>query len=127
MSAGNPIEIHAAFEKAFNAGDLDGVVALYEKDAILVTEANRTITGQSAIREAYRGYLALRTSMTLETVAAYESGGLALLHGRWSRKGKGPDGSEIHVSGRNSEVVRRQPDGSWLFIIDNPFTPLEAR
>src|SRR5262245_36958551 len=127
MSAGNPIEIHAAFEKAFNAGDLDGVVALYEKDAILVTEANRTITGQSAIREAYRGYLAVRTSMTLETVAAYESGGLALLHGRWSRKGKGPDGSEIQVSGRNSEVVRRQPDGSWLFIIDNPFTPLEAR
>ena len=123
MSVRNPQEIHAAFEKAFNAGDLDGVVALYEKDAVFVAGASRTVTGHSAIREVYQGYLAMRTSLTLETVAAFESGGLALLHGRWSRKGKGPDGAEIHITGRNSEVVRRQTDGTWLFLIDNPFTP----
>jgi uncharacterized protein (TIGR02246 family) len=123
MSVRSPVEIHAAFEKAFNAGDLDGVVALYEKDAVLVAGAGRTVNGQGAIREAYRGYLAMRSSMTLETLAAFESGGLALLHGRWSRQWKGPDGAEIQVTGRNSEVVRRQPDGIWLFIIDNPFTP----
>ncbi len=99
------------------------MVALYEKDAVLVAGAGRTVTGQSAIREAYQGYLATRTRMTLETVAAFESGGLALLHGRWSRRGKGPDGAEIHITGRNSEVVRRQPDGTWLFLIDNPFPP----
>jgi len=123
MSVRNPQEIHAAFEKAFNAGDLDGVVALYEKEAVFVAGASRTVTGQSAIREVYQGYLAMRTSLTLETVAAFESGGVALLHGRWSRKGKGPDGAEIHITGRNSEVVRRQTDGTWLFLIDNPFTP----
>jgi uncharacterized protein (TIGR02246 family) len=119
MSVRNPREIHAAFEKAFNSGDLDAVVALYEKDAVLVAGAGRTVTGQSAIREAYQEYLAARKSMTLETVAAFESDGLALLHGRWSRT----DGAEIHITGRNSEVVRRQPDGTWLFLIDNPFTP----
>ena len=92
MSVRNPIEIHAAFEKAFNSGDLDGVVDLYEKDAVLVAEASRTVIGQGAIREAYQGYLAMRSSMTLETVAAFESDGLALLHGRWSRKGRARTG-----------------------------------
>ena len=77
MSVRNPHEIHAAFEKAFNSGDLDGVVALYEKDAVLVTGSSRTITGQDAIREAYCGYLAMPTKLTLETVAAFESDGLA--------------------------------------------------
>jgi uncharacterized protein (TIGR02246 family) len=123
MSVRNPREIHAAFENAFNSGDLDAVVALYEKDAVLVAELGRTITGRGAIREAYQGHLAMRSSMTLETLAAFECDGLALLHGRWSRKGKGSDGAKIHMTGRNSEVVRRQPDGTWLFIIDNPFTP----
>ena len=50
-------------------------------------------------------------------------GRVALLHGRWTLKGTAPDGSAIETSGRNSEVVRRQPDGGWLFAIDNPFTP----
>src|SRR5206468_1542727 len=103
MSVRNPVEIHAAFEKAFNAGDLDGVVALYEEDAVLVTGAGRTVTGQGAIRDAYRSHLAIRSSMTLETVAAFESGGLALLHGRWSRQWKGPDGAEVNVTGTSSE------------------------
>ena len=123
MPVRNPMEIHAAFEKAFNSGDLDGLVALYEKNAVFVAEASRTVTGHGAIREAYEGYLAMGPKMALQTVAAFESDGLALLHGRWSLKGTGPDGSEIRMTGRNSEVVRRQPDGTWLFIIDNPFTP----
>ena len=123
MSVRNPRDIHAAFEKAFSSGDLDGLVALYEKDAMLVAEPGKPLTGHAAIRAAYQGYLAARPRMTLETVAAFESNGLALLHGRWSLNGTGPDGAAIQVSGRNTEVVRRQPDGSWLFIIDNPFTP----
>jgi uncharacterized protein (TIGR02246 family) len=123
MAVRNPLEIHAAFQKAFNAGDLDGLAALYEKDAVLVADAARTVIGHSAIREAYQGYLAMKPRMTLETVAAFESDGLALLHGRWSLTGTGPDGVEIQMTGRNSEVVRRQPDGTWLFNIDNPFTP----
>ena len=119
----SPQEVHPAFEKAFNAGDLDGLVALYEKDATLVPQPGSPVTGHDAIREAYQGYLALRPSIRLETVAIYESGGSALLHGRWTLKGSGPDGAAVEMSGRNSEVVRRQPDGSWLFLIDNPFTP----
>ena len=123
MSVRNPMEIHAVFEKAFNAGDLDGLAALYEKDAILAADTSRTVIGHTAIREAFQGYLAMRPRMTLETLAAFESNGLALLHGRWSLQGTGPDGAEIHITGCSSEVLRRQPDGTWLYLIDNPFTP----
>jgi uncharacterized protein (TIGR02246 family) len=119
----SPQDIHIAFEEAFSSGDLETLVTLYEPDAVLVAEPGRTVTGLDAIREAYRGYLALRPKMRVETVAAFENNGTALLHGRWTLQGTGPDGSEIHVQGRNTEVVRRQPDGSWLFSIDNPFTP----
>jgi hypothetical protein len=54
----------------------------------------------------------------LATPAIIESGdGLAVLHGAWSL------GSTSTTQGLSTEVVRRQPDGSWMFVIDNPYTP----
>ena len=67
MPVRNPMEIHAAFEKAFNSGDLDGLVALYEKNAVLAAGLSRTVIGSDAIREACQNHLAMRTTMTLET------------------------------------------------------------
>jgi ketosteroid isomerase-like protein len=33
----------------------------------------------------------------------------------------GPDGKPAQVSGQSVEVVRRQANGDWLFVIDEPF------
>jgi ketosteroid isomerase-like protein len=40
---------------------------------------------------------------------------------RWQLTATGPDGSPISMTGHSAEVARRQPDGSWRFVIDNPF------
>jgi ketosteroid isomerase-like protein len=32
-----------------------------------------------------------------------------------------PGGSPLELAGRFTDVVRRQPDGRWLFVIDNPY------
>lgn len=34
--------------------------------------------------------------------------------------GTGPDGKRTCSSARGTEVVRRQADGTWRFVIDNP-------
>ena len=34
--------------------------------------------------------------------------------------GTRPDGKRISSSARGTEVVRRQADGTWRFVIDNP-------
>ena len=118
MSASTPQEIHFLFERAFNAGDVEGILALYEPGAVLVT-GGKPVTGHDALRDAYSAFLSGGARMKLETKAVIESGqGLAVLHGRWSL---GPPGAS---EGLSTEVVRRQPDGSWMFVIDNPNTPL---
>jgi uncharacterized protein (TIGR02246 family) len=116
-------ELHPRFQEAFNAGNIDGVLALYEPDAMLVAEPGRPVTGHAAIREAYTNFFTSRPNITVETLAVFEKDGIALLHGRWTMNGTGPDGSPFTMQGRNSEVGRRQADGNWLFFIDNPFTP----
>ena len=118
MPASKPSEIHARFLDAFNRGDVEALVALYEPNAALVTR-DGTVVGHEAIRNAYQQMLSGSARMELETRTVIEyAEGLALLHAIWTyhRDGKA-------TPGMSSEVVRRQPDGSWLFVIDEPRTP----
>jgi DNA-binding transcriptional MerR regulator/ketosteroid isomerase-like protein len=116
-----PEELHTAFQRAFNRQDLDETVALYEREAVLI-RAGETVMGSNRIRETYREVFASRPRLTLETSAVHGSGDLAVLHGRWHWVGQGPSGRAIQNQGRSIEVVRLQPDGRWLFVIDDPFT-----
>ena len=113
-----PQDIHTSFLEAFNGGDLDALVALYEPGALLVT-GNGPALGHNAIRRAYHHILAHGIRMELKTHTVLEtSEGLAVLHASWIYHL-----GDNAISGLSTEVVRRQPDGSWLFVIDEPRTP----
>jgi hypothetical protein len=38
-----------------------------------------------------------------------------------SFNGTGPDGEPVQLAARNADVLRRQGDGTWRFVIDNPW------
>jgi uncharacterized protein (TIGR02246 family) len=121
MPARSPTEIHALFRAAFNLGDLDALTALYEPNAILVVNGNHVL-GREDIRVALQGMLLRQGTMTLETRSVVESDdGLAVLHGAWVVEPAA--GSGLVTRGLSTEVLRKQPDGTWLFVIDNPYTP----
>jgi uncharacterized protein (TIGR02246 family) len=123
MPAYNPAQIHDLFRHAFNLGDVEALIALYEPNAVLVVDGKEVI-GRESIRKAFESFLARRGRMTLETRAVVESpAGLAVLHGGWVIEPPTGMQSEIGTRGLSTEVVRRQPDGTWLFVIDNPYTP----
>jgi uncharacterized protein (TIGR02246 family) len=115
-------QIHERFATLFSSGDLNGLVALYEPDAVLNTSTG-PVTGSTAIRAALEPFLTGGPKMEIKTVGVFENKGLALLHGEWVITGKAPDGSTTRTQGHNTELARYQPDGSWLFVIDNPFAP----
>src|SRR5947209_7218740 len=117
-----PEQLHNDFQHAFNRHDLDSIVALYEPDAVLV-RVDGPVQGRDAIRAAYRGYLATQPTIRLQTLGVSRAGDLAMLHGKWILHETGRDGSEIRREGRNTEIVRLQPDGRWLFVIDNLSVP----
>ena len=121
MGARTPEEAHHLWAQAFSAGDLDGLVALYEPDAVLLPGSGQPVTGRSAIREALRGFLALEARFELRVQRALQADDLALLYSRWTLSATGPDGSDLKRGGQTSDVVRRQSDGTWLFVIDNPY------
>jgi uncharacterized protein (TIGR02246 family) len=121
MPARKPEDCDLLLVEALGKGDLEAALALYEPNASFVLDSGQVITGLSAIREVMQGFLALKPKFTME-VKAVSNGdeNIALLRGKWNLSGTGPDGKPMTMSGNSTEVVRRQPDGSWKFIIDNP-------
>jgi uncharacterized protein (TIGR02246 family) len=123
MNKEDPAHIHTLFLDAFNAGDIDSLAALYEPNAVLVVAGERVV-GQQLIRAAYERFLARRPRMTLKTCSAVMfDDSLAVLHADWVLEPAPADDTGKTTRGLSTEVVRRQTDGSWRFVIDNPHTP----
>ncbi len=123
MSDIKPESVHTEFSRAFAARDIDGLLNLYEDDAKFIDMEGKEMQGKAAIKEALQGFLAAAGPdgvMTLETNYAYECAGLAMLSNSWLLKTTGPDGQAIEMAGKTVEVARKQPDGSWRMVLDNP-------
>ena len=125
MPASSPEETNMLLAKALSSGDAEAALALYEPDAAFVAQPGQTATGP-AIRDAINAFIALKPNLKVEVTGVTRAGDLALMTSKWTLDGTGPDGSALKMSGSGAEVVRQQPDGSWRYVIDNPYAAIEA-
>jgi ketosteroid isomerase-like protein len=103
----DPQDLERLLVSRERAGDVDGMAALYEPDAILDCGDGRLTLGREAIRAFYAEVVAIGRKFDFgDQCPALISGDLALTSTRL------PDGSVT------AEVARRQGDGSWLWVID---------
>jgi ketosteroid isomerase-like protein len=113
-------EFHRVYTEAFNSGAVEQLVDLYEDTAAFVPEPGRTVSGHAAIGEALRGYQFVG-KMSAETRWLIKSGDVALASAAWQVTGANPQGDPVVMSGISADLLRRQRDGRWLLVIDNPF------
>jgi ketosteroid isomerase-like protein len=115
-AAMEPAELHRRVEAGVNSGDIEALVSLYEPDAQFFDDQGNAAVGHDAIRSVYSMVAGLGT-IELITRYAIEVGDLALLSNTWIFDAEG-----FHDSAITAEVARRQPDGTWLYVIDNPYS-----
>jgi len=107
VSAGRPEDLGRFFMERGNAGDVEGLVALYEPDAVLAFPRGKVTVGRDEIRRVYVELLATKPKFQGDMQPALRNGDFALTLTRFS-------------GGATAEVAHRQPDGTWLWIIDQP-------
>ena len=120
MAASDPRENHALFQERWNARDVDGLIDLYEEGAVYVASAEQNLVGHEEIRAMLEEMTALGIENRLELLHLTVNGDLALERTRWTMQFPGEDGQPAPQSGSSTVVLRRQPDGSWRMIIDDP-------
>ncbi len=118
--AHRPEETTEVFVHHFNAGDVDRLIAAYYAEgAVLAAEPGASASG-AALRTGLEKYLALRGKITATTRHTLVAGDTALLVIDWVIEGTDPNGQPIKFPGTSTDVVRRDGDGVWRCIIDNP-------
>jgi uncharacterized protein (TIGR02246 family) len=122
MAASSPQDLPQMYLDAFNAHDVDAVLALYEADAIFAPSPDQQVSGAAAIQEALNGFFALNPRMEGQIKRVFEAGDVALVLLGWRLTGTGPDGQAVELTDTSSDVFRRQEDGTWLVAVDNPWT-----
>lgn len=113
---------------AIETGDIETVVSLYEADAILFSKSGRLMQGIDAIRENNLALIALKPVFTVDFITATISadGTLATNRMKAELAWTDQDGKPKKGSVDTLEVLRKQADGSWRYVIDDPYGSMRA-
>ena len=121
MLTGTPEQVLESIVDGINTGNLDALMTLYEPEAAFAAQPGSLKHGLSGVRESLAGFVAMKGTLDLKVTRVLQVGDLALVAGVWSFVGTGPDGESVKLAGHNADVLRRQADHSWRFVIDNPW------
>ena len=123
MMMTTPEEVLNSVTEGINAGDLDSLMTLYEADACFATQPGQLAKSLETIRQSLRGFTDIKNGkFDLKVKRVLQASDLALVISEWSFSGTGPDGNPVNIAAKKStEVLRQQADGTWRFVIDNPW------
>jgi ketosteroid isomerase-like protein len=109
------------FAKAYNSGVIENLNLLFEKEAKIVKQDGTVITGQDSINREHGMLLQIGGKMTSINKHCIEFEDIALLRAEWKIQTVDKNQNIVEIKGSSSEIVRKQKNGTWLYIVDAPF------
>ena len=109
--------------------DLDGTVAFYADDAVLLPPNAPAAKDRQSIRESWAGLLGPHTAVSwkVSKVEVASSGELGYLHGTYALSIQDPKGGPaFRDTGKLVEIWKKQADGKWKCIVDTYNSDLPA-
>ncbi|HAC59754.1 MAG TPA: hypothetical protein DCF73_15540 [Rhodobiaceae bacterium] len=101
----------------FASGNIDGVMATYESEAVVVGQPDQPpVRGNEALRAMFQQFVEEGVAFTYGAHEVVVAGDVALHVMKWTAPGPEGDMSALSIA-----VLRRQRDGTWKMVIDHPF------
>ena len=106
---------------AFHQKDMAGVLASYENGGAVIFEPGKAISDPELLQEMFGGYFQVNPKFTYpKGHEVYIANDIALHIAPWLMNATAPDGTEMLESGLSVAVLRKQENGEWLMVLDNP-------
>jgi ketosteroid isomerase-like protein len=116
MPANSPEEICRLFQHYMAEGDIEAVLSVYDPEAVFLNQAGEVTKDRQGLRQELAPLAALKSRFDFTIKQVIQTGDIALMHTQW--KVSGPQQMTVYAI----EVARRQPDGTWCWLIGDPYT-----
>jgi ketosteroid isomerase-like protein len=114
-------EFLISYVEKFNARDINSLVNMYEIDACFVSQEGEVIKGTENIRQILKTFINMNGKIESKVNGVIQTSDIALVNTEWSFNGIGLDGKAVTITGKATDVLRRQSEGNWWILIDNPW------
>lgn len=114
-TARSPKQVCDLFMEYATGGDAEGLASLYEPGAQLVLPSGREARGAEQLRAACAELCLCQAAYAVRTDTIRRNGDLSLITRTWTITTT----AGATAGTRSPLVVRRQPDGRWLAVIDD--------
>jgi len=116
MPAKSPEEICRLFQQYMAEGDIDSVLSVYDPEPVFLNQSGEVKKSGDELRQELADFAARKAVFNFDIMQVIQSGDIALMHTKW--KISSPQQMSVYTI----EVARRQPDGTWRWLIGDPFT-----
>lgn len=116
MPAMSPEDICRLFQLAMAEGDVDAALSVYDPEAVFVNQSGEVTKGRRDLRQELASFASMKARFDFTIKQVIETGDIALMHTEWTVSGPRP--MQVYAI----EVARRQANGTWCWLIGDPFT-----
>ena len=105
---------------SFEAGDLETVMETYEDQQTIMFEPGQPVSDSKTAKVIFEKSTAISPKFSYSGHEVIVEGDIAIHIAPWKMSGTDPEGKAIEGEGLSVAVLRRQADGAWKMVIDNP-------
>ena len=109
------------FRNCILIGDLNGALNCFHPDATYIERDGQEVKSLENIKNALAGICAWRPQIEGVKNKVTIVGDLAIWIDKYAVKAKAANGDPLEMEGTTACILKRDSNGNWLWLIDNPF------
>lgn len=116
-----PAQAVKYFRNCILNGDLQGTLSCFGEDAIYIERDGKEITGLQNIEKSMAHLCTWKPEIMGGKHKVTIVGDLAIWVDKYSLKATMPDGNPVEMISTTSCIMKKNVEGNWLWLVDNPF------
>ena len=117
----DPNKGHEIYTKALNEKNLNVLEDIYADDAVMVLPGGKSIQGKKDIHQYFVDTIRNIDAIALTTVFRMNYKDTVVFRSKFHAVFDSPDGKKVTQASSGIEVMRKQKDGTWLFVADHHY------
>lgn len=109
------------FRHCILTGDLNGALSCFDKDGVYIERDGQEIKGLENIKKPLEHLCNWKPDIKGKKQKLTIVGDYAVWVDQWTLKASSPDGNPIEMDGATTCMMKKNEEGIWLWLVDNPF------